>query len=113
MITKKITVNIDSTYKYLQLWNGIFNLTNKELSILAEFIDVQIDTKDKNLCSSDNKKAVASNIDIKDPNTLNNYIKKYKDKKAITLKSRAYSLNPMLNPATELVEIKIKRIEKK
>ena len=31
--------NIDSTYKYLQLWNGIFNLTNTELTILSYFID--------------------------------------------------------------------------
>ena len=109
MIKKKITVNINSTYKYLQLWNGIFNLTNKELSILAQFIDVQIDTKDKNLCSSPNKKIVASNIGIKDPNTLNNYIKKYKDKKAIRKKGREYRLNPMLHPTTDLVEITIKR----
>lgn len=111
MKKKKITVNIDSTYKYLQLWNGIFNLTNKELSILAQFIDVQIDTKDKNLCSISNKKTVAANIGIKDPNTLNNYIKKYKDKKAITLKGRAYRLNPMLHPSIDVVEIAIKRNE--
>ena len=38
MRKKKITVNIDTTYKYVQLWNGIFDLTNKELTILAAFI---------------------------------------------------------------------------
>ena len=27
MNIKKISVNIDTTYKYLQIWNGIFNLT--------------------------------------------------------------------------------------
>ena len=43
---RKITVNINSTYKYLQLWNGIFNLTNKELEILSIFIDVQAETKE-------------------------------------------------------------------
>ena len=32
---RKIVVNIDSTYKYVQLWNGIFTLTDKELTILS------------------------------------------------------------------------------
>ncbi len=109
MIKRKITVNIDSTYKYLQIWNGIFNLTNKELSILAQFIDVQSVKQDINLCSVAVKKDVARLIGIKDPNTLNNYIKKYKDKGA-TIKERGlYKLNPMLDPKTELVEITITR----
>ena len=51
MKKKKITVNINSTYKYLQLWNGIFKLTDKELTILSAFIDVNIATKDANICS--------------------------------------------------------------
>ena len=41
MKEKKITVSIDTTIKYLQLWNGIFNLTDKEVEILSAFIDVQ------------------------------------------------------------------------
>jgi|TARA_R110002167_G_scaffold164121_5_gene361011 hypothetical protein len=109
MIKKKITVSINSTYKYLQIWNGIFGLTNKELSILASFIDVQITKEDVNLCSVSVKKAVASIIGIKDPNTLNNYIKKYKDKGVTFKRDGMYILNPMLNPATEVVEITINR----
>ena len=35
MNIKKISVNIDTTYKYLQIWNGIFDMTNKELEILS------------------------------------------------------------------------------
>ena len=50
MKKKKITVNINSTYKYLQLWNGIFKLTEKELIILSAFIDVNLTTKDSNIC---------------------------------------------------------------
>ena len=80
---RKITVNIDSTYKYLQLWNGIFNLTDKELSILASFIDTNIIKEDKNICSVSNKKSVAKIMKIKDYNTLNNYVKKFKDKGVI------------------------------
>ena len=59
MKKKKITVSIDSTYKYLQIWNGIFNLTNKELQILSAFIDVN-NKKSINLCSIPNKKKVAA-----------------------------------------------------
>lgn len=53
---KKLTIKINSTYKYLQVWNGIFNLTNKELEILSVFIDVQSTSKEKNLSSMSNKK---------------------------------------------------------
>ena len=76
MKNKKITVNIDSTYKYLQIWNGIFDLTNKELQILSAFIDVQNIKEEVNLCSVGNKKAVALMVGISDYNTLNNYIKR-------------------------------------
>ena len=41
MIKRKITVKTGSSLKYLQLWNGIFNLTDKEIEILDAFIDVQ------------------------------------------------------------------------
>ena len=95
---KKITVKADSTYKYLQLWNGIFNLTNTELTILASFIDVNHITERNNFCSMENKKAVASGAGIKDPNTLNNYIKKFKDKGVISKIGSNYVLNKLLMP---------------
>jgi hypothetical protein len=107
--TRKITVTIDSTYKYIQLWNGIFNLTDKELSILASFIDTNIIKEDINICSVSNKKSVAKILGIKDYNTLNNYVKKFKDKGAIILNHNTYKLNPFLNPDTDCVEIKINR----
>ena len=56
MKKRRITVNINTTYKYIQLWNGIFNLTDKELQILASFIDVQEITDEVNMCSIRNKK---------------------------------------------------------
>jgi len=109
MKKRKITVSIDTTYKYIQLWNGIFNLTDKELSILSAFIDININTKENNMCSVSNKKSVAKTIGIKDYNTLNNYIKKFKDKGAMILKQGAYKLNPFLNPDTNVVEITISK----
>ena len=110
MKKKKITVSIDTTYKYLQLWNGIFNLTNKELQILSTFIDIQNITEEVNLCSVKNKREVARMVGIKDPNTLNNYIKRFKDKQVLIKKDNVYSLNVLLNPDTESIEININKI---
>ena len=109
MKKKKITVSIDSTYKYIQLWNGIFNLTDKELTILAAFIDVNNITEEVNLCSIRNKKEVARMVGIKDYNTLNNYVKSFKDKGVILKKDNVYKLNPFLDPDTDMVEITINK----
>jgi len=106
---RKITVKIDSTIKYIQLWNGIFNLTDKEVQILSAFIDIQNITEEVNFCSVKNKKEVSRIVGIKDYNTLNNYIKRFKDKGAIRKKENNYKLNPFLNPETDSVEIIIKR----
>ena len=109
MKKKKITVNIDSTYKYIQLWNGIFNLTDKELSILSSFIDVNNITEEVNICSVKNKKEVSRMVGIKDYNTLNNYIKRFKDKGVMLKRNNTYKLNPFLYPDTDIVEITIER----
>ena len=109
MKKKKITVNIDSTLKYLQLWNGIFNLTDKGLQILATFIDVQSITDEVNLCSVRNKREVARMVGIKDYNTLNNYIKRFKDKGAMLKNMNTYKVNPFLDPETDSVEVTINR----
>jgi len=109
MKKRKITVNIDSTLKYVQLWNGIFNLTDKEIQILSTFIDVQMITKELNLCSVKNKKDVSTIVGIKDYNTLNNYIKRFKDKGVIFKNNGYYKINPFLNPHTDIVEVNINR----
>ena len=83
---KNITVKIDTTYKYVQLI-----------------------TEDENFCSVKNKKEAARIVGIKDYNTLNNYVKKFKDKGAVILSHNTYKLNPFLNPDTDCVEIKINR----
>ena len=64
---------LDTTLKYLQFWNSMFNLTPKELKVLVEFIDIS--TYDV-ICTKSDKKAVAMVLGFSDPNTLNNYIKK-------------------------------------
>tara|TARA_Y100001963_G_C6452163_1_gene296352 strand:+ start:19 stop:348 length:330 start_codon:yes stop_codon:yes gene_type:complete len=102
---KTIRVNINTTYKYLQIWNGIFNLTDKELEILAAFIDTQEITQDINLCSIPNKKQVARMVGIKDFNTLNNYIKKFKDKGVMLKSMNTYKLNSAFDTNTDKIEI--------
>ena len=109
MIRRNITITIDNTLKYLQLWNGIFNLTDKELEILSAFIDIQNITNEVNLCSVKNKREVARMVGIKDYNTLNNYIKKFKDKRVITKANNNYRLNSFLNQETDSVTVNIKK----
>ena len=110
MKKRKVIVKIDSTVKYLSLWNGIFNLTTKEIQILGHFIDVNSIRQDDNICSVSNKKDVAVLIGIKDHNTLNNYIKKFKDKGALLLDNNIYKFNPFLDPNTDIMEITINKI---
>lgn len=102
---KKITIKADTTLKYLQLWNGIFNLTDMELEVLAVLIDVS-DTLD-DICNASIKKAAAAILKIEDYRTLNNYVKRLKDKGAINVDKRSYKLNSMLNPETNDVHINI------
>jgi len=89
----KIKLKLDTTLKYIQFWNSMFNLTPKELKVLVEFINIS--TYDV-ICTKADKKAVAATIGFKDPNTLNNYIKKFKDKKAIELIDGSYRIHKLL-----------------
>ena len=101
----KVKIKANSIYKRLQIWNGIFNLTNKELEVVSAFIKVNITAKRKNLCSKKNKDEVARILLFDDPNTLNNYIKKFKDKGALIFVKGSYSVNKLLNPNVKYIEI--------
>ncbi len=92
-LNSKLKVKTDNVLQYLQVFNGIFNLTDKELEILALFVEFG----DKNdLCNIDSKKSVAKTMNIEDPNTLNSYVKRLKDKKAITQSNNKYKLSDIL-----------------
>jgi hypothetical protein len=103
----KVKIKANSIYKRLQIWNGIFDLTNKELEVVSAFIKVNITAKRKNLCSKKNKNDVAKLLQFEDPNDLNNYIKKLKDKGALTFNKGSYEVNKMLNPQIKKIEINI------
>jgi len=109
MKKKRVTIKANTTYKYLQLWNGIFNLTEKELTILSCFIDVRNTLNVSSLCGIDNKKEVAKLLNIKDPNTLNNYVKRFKDKGVIIKSENIYLLSHVLEPETEQIIININK----
>ena len=104
---KALTINVDSTKKYIQIFNGIFNLTDMELEVLSYLIDNQ-DT-DINLCSASNKRAVAKLLAIDDYRKLNNYVKRLKDKGAITYDNKIYKYNSLLDPSNEEIKININR----
>jgi hypothetical protein len=97
---KPIQINTDTTFKYLQVFNGILELTQKELEVLAALID----TGELNdLCDIDTKKIVAKKLNLQDFNTLNNYIKRLKDKNALIKKGSKYILAPFLTPKSQML----------
>ena len=95
----KITIQLNTISKYIQFWNGIFNLTKKELEVLTVFAT---QAKGSNLCSKKNKDSVAKILKIKDPNTLNNYVKRFKDKGAIVFKDNNYKLTKVLKNKNDI-----------
>ena len=104
----KITINAETTLKHISIWNGIFDLTKKELEVLSNLIDTEFITQTGNLADAENKRATARNMGIPDYNTLNNYIKRLKDKKALLFDNNNYTLHPLLNERATHVEIFIK-----
>lgn len=92
---KELVINVVNTYQYLQALNSILNLTSKELKILTAFIDLS-ETID--LCSVHNKKIVAKALEIEDYNTLNNYVKRLKDKKVIVKTKDGYIVSKLIQP---------------
>jgi|TARA_R110000744_G_scaffold68481_7_gene139280 hypothetical protein len=90
----KLTLNLDTISKYVSFWNSIFKLTSKEMDVLLDFIGV---SSVHGLCTIEAKKSVALNRGLKDYNTLNNYVKKLKDKNAIQFKNGRYILHKILS----------------
>lgn len=99
---RKFNIKTDTTLKFLQVFNGILELTDTELRVLANLID---SSETVNLCSPANKKKVAEIMEIKDHNTLNNYVKRLKDKGAINQTKNGYELSPLLKK--EQVQINV------
>lgn len=101
-----LKINTDTTLKYIQVFNGILELTQKELVVLAEFIDIG---DPSNICTVETKQIVASNLGFTDFNTLNNYIKRLKDKKALNVNvvnnKSVYTIPKFLYPTNATITI--------
>tara|TARA_Y100000593_G_scaffold78914_1_gene146646 strand:+ start:90 stop:425 length:336 start_codon:yes stop_codon:yes gene_type:complete len=95
-MSEHIKITLSSPFQYIQFWNGVFNLTKTELQVLSLLLTVDESSDSDNLCDPKTKKAVAMAMGIKDHNTLNNYIKRLKDKEAIQLKDKKYTINKLL-----------------
>ena len=83
---RKIKIQPKTTYQFLQVFNGIMELT--------ETI---------NLCSVESKKAVAESMSIDNPNTLNIYVKRLKDKGAIQKTKNGYKVSKLLERNPKVV----------
>lgn len=111
-MVKTIRVNIESTFDYIEMFNGFFKLSHTELQILAAFVDLYNETKSVgiNVFSAEMKKKVAEALGREDFNTLNNYIKILSEKGAIRKQEVGYSIHPMLIPQGEN-EVRLKFAE--
>lgn len=87
----------------------MFNLTEKEMIILAKFIDMHKDLRQKKIdvFSAEIKKRIAEELEIEDFNTLNIYIKRLKDKNAIRSHKGSYQISPILIKEPEEEGVKI------
>ena len=101
-----MTVSLDSIYKRIKFWNGIFDLTSMELEVLSNLINIS-NSDYSDICNLNNKKKVAEKLGIEDHNTLNNYVKKLKDKGALKYTSKKYTLPRLLDPKVNQINIKI------
>lgn len=102
MNKKELEIPIEDTYNYIRLFNGLMDLTDMEMTILAEFIDLKR-SLDKagvkvNPFSTEMKKRVAERLGRDNFNTLNNYIKNFADKGATVKVENGYKINDILIP---------------
>lgn len=84
--------------------NGILKLSDMELNVLGEFLDLN----SSEMCSSQHRKTVKERYNIKNVNV---YVKKFKDKGLIALKSSPhrgiYTPNQIILPPEESLTLKM------
>lgn len=104
-MVKKFPIKIADTEDYIRTFNGIFELSPKEIEILAAFVDIYNSLRKSsvniNPFSTEMKKKVANKLGRNDFNTLNNYIKSLRDKNAISKSVDGYKIHSILIPMGE------------
>lgn len=97
---KNISLSIDKPKDYLKLFNGFFELTDKELDIVFAFFVYKIRTSDY-VFSKEIKDEISESIGLSNKSSINTYIKRIKDKGAFIKKGSKYYLHPMIQPPIE------------
>lgn len=100
---KKFLIKINKAADYLKLWNGLVNLTDRELYVLGRLIELHLEN-DSPLFSFENKVEVAEEMNYADHKLMNTYVMKFK-KKGVVYQSEngMWLLKPMFYPQSELV----------
>ena len=98
---KKIKLK-DMTYsKYVKFFASFYNLSDKEIDVLASFMLLNKELVNQKLTinafSTFGKKEVATRLGIKNFNTLNNYIKRLKDKDVIVSTDNGYEFSELFS----------------
>lgn len=100
---KTFLIQIKKAEDYLKLWNGLVNLTDREMQVLGRLIELHLETG-LPLFNFESKAKVAEEMNYSDPKLLNTYAMKFK-KKGVVYQSEngMWLLKPMFFPQSELL----------
>lgn len=105
--TRQVGVQIPNLKQYIELLNGLFKLTPKEIEVMAHFLERHLSILRDNVriptFSTHVRKKVAKRLSMtNNPNIINNYVKKLSDKGAIKKKVMGdYTIHPLLVPQVD------------
>jgi hypothetical protein len=103
-MAKRINISFKTTLEYVKAVNGLFGLTESEMKVVSEIIDLDL-PEGMDRFGTDARKAVAVRVGIPS-NQMNMYVKKLVDKGAV--RPKPYSIHQALIPA-DVVEVVCRR----
>ena len=91
-LVKEAVLNSDLYIEYLKALNGVFNLTDRELELLATFVKLDVEYHklpgvEKNVANTQNRKFIINTMHITRDN-LSRYIKRFR-KDGLLIRGRA------------------------
>jgi hypothetical protein len=102
---KVLRVPAKTAIQYLQLFNGLFEMTGKELEVLAAFVTLHLALLKTgvpvNAFAAEMRKRVAKELAMADSSHLNVYIQRLRQKKAVEKIPGGYLIHPLLIPGGE------------
>ena len=104
----KVTINKDNfNYEYLQILNGIMNLTDSELEILSAIKDSYDEIKDWTIVSSSTNRKKIMERTKKSSASFNNILFSLRKKGCLKQYGNVFGLPPLL----EMINPDIKKLE--